>query len=105
MSDDLSNNMYNSQTDDTPSQPTLISQKRVSLTNLGRMQQVEIEGQSFVVVDPRWIEELERRLQQSNQTISDLHNRMLRSNTSLEKLSQKFEQLSRRLDRITGEQG
>lgn len=102
MSDLLNLDMYGNEEMEPAAQPTLISKSKVSLTSLGKLQSLEVDGKKVVMVDPQWIEDLERKIIQTSQTCIDLHNRLIRANNSLTKLTQKVDTLSKQMDRITG---
>jgi hypothetical protein len=103
MSERVNLDMYGNEETEAVPQPVLISKNRVSLTSFGKMQSMEVDGNRVLIADPQWIEELERKVQQTTQTCVDLHNRLIRANSNLAKLTQKVDILSKQLDRITGD--
>jgi hypothetical protein len=103
MSDKIDLNMYGTDDLDVQQQPVLLSKNRVSLTNLGKTQSMEVDGQTVFIVDPQWVDNLEKRLNQTAQTCIDLHNKLLRANSTIAKLTQRVDTLGRQLERITGD--
>jgi len=80
----------------------LVSQQTVSISKLGRTSRVEIDGKEFFIIDPIYVQNLARRLEASEAAQRELATRLQRTTSALSVLTNRVEELSRSLGRITG---
>lgn len=80
--------------------PSLVSNQRVSLSVAGNFRKLEVDGETLLVVDPKTVQSIEQRLRTSEQLITDLHNKLARTDQQMRQLTKKIDVLSSTLNRM-----
>jgi hypothetical protein len=101
MSELFDQNMYQSEeNDESTNGPALLSNKRVSVSNLGALRRVEIDGETLMVVDPKVVAMLEQRVKSTEILVADLGSRLSRADQQLKKMKSQIDTMQAQLNRI-----
>ena len=86
--------------DTSPSQPTFISNNRISVSKIGKFRQVQIEGETFWLVDPEFVQNLARRLDALEHQVMELGNTSQRSVNHINRINNSIVDINSSLGRI-----
>jgi hypothetical protein len=101
MSELFDQNMYQSEDNADPTRaPALVSNKRVSVSNLGGLRRVEIDGETLVVVEPKVVAMLEQRVKSTELALADVSSRLSRADQQLKKMKAQIDTMLTQLNRI-----
>ena len=96
---DFNSEMYNSM-EDFPAKPQLVSQQKVSLTNLGKMTRAVIDDKEVFIIDPSVVNQLSNRLYTAENNLRDQSIKLDRALGVINSLQTRIIELERNLGRI-----
>ena len=97
---DFDNEMYTSGEEIFPTKPQLISQQKVSVTSLGKMTSVTIDGKQVFIVDPATVNQLIKRLEIAENDLRDQTIKTNRALNAINAMQAKIADLERNMGRI-----
>jgi hypothetical protein len=96
---DFNSEMYNSM-EELPTKPQLVSQQKISLSNLGKMTRAVIDGKEVFIVDPSVINQLSTRVATTENNLRDQSIKLDRALGVINSLQIRIVELERNLGRI-----
>ena len=97
---DFDNKMYNSDEEIFATTPQLVSQQKVSVTSLGKMTSVTIDGRQVFIIDPATVDQLIKRLEIAENNLRDQIIKTNRALTAINAMQVKIADLERNMGRI-----